>query len=147
MFPRLYHRPTATDPPLLYIQTEKHHSPGNERFAQWAPAVTEDEEFMCFETAVVHGIEDGKLNKFGVLPDGPDGLRDLGTCGQQIAKFPRTRDDFPWHGFPLHPIIEGKLNPSFVKNSNPGNDVFTKLLSSKLITKQMKKKLRRGDRV
>jgi hypothetical protein len=73
-----------------YLFTSKHHGGGSAGDAQWAPDVTQSEEFSVFDDADFHEIFDDRSWLYGGLRSPTGELRDLGTWQQQIAEFPKT---------------------------------------------------------
>src|SRR5271155_6155643 len=84
-----------------YFFYAKHHGRGGHESAQWAPDLSDEDEFGIFDQADLFEITDGNGNLYGIgFRPGPDReVRFLGTLRQQIAKFPRAREGTPWHGY------------------------------------------------
>ena len=125
-----------------YQFTPKHHG-ADRNAAQWLPELTLDEEFLTFDTADRWELadEDGRL--FGILP-GLDGLRFLGTWLQQMAEFPHARDDEPWHGYPLYPLVDFGPENRRGERCRPAKVVFDQMRDAGLITRAQRKRLLKG---
>jgi hypothetical protein len=88
-----------------YQFTPKHHGSANYDAACWLRVLSFDEEFAVFDTADTMDIADASGNLFGAVREGENSLRRLGTFGQQIARFPATAGDNPWHGYPVWALL------------------------------------------
>ena len=73
------------------------------------PTLPENDEFQVFEDADANRLLDSVGNLFGLLRDGEGGLRDLGTRGEQVAKFWLPPVGSPWHGFPAFPLNDDTI--------------------------------------
>ena len=89
-----------------YFFYDKHHGRGGPEAAQWAPKMSDEDEFDIFDQADMLEISDEKGNLYGIGlgPEPGRAVRMLGTLRQQIAKFPRAHPGAPWHGYPLGPL-------------------------------------------
>ena len=84
-----------------------HHGRGTPDDSQWADDLGRDEEFGIFDEADWHRISDSKGHLYGLRRSADGMILDLGTKGEQIAKFWKPPDDNrPTHGFPLWPMAE-----------------------------------------
>ena len=90
---------------LRYCFYRAHHGHGAPDDSQWIEGLSEAEEFSIFDLADEHEIADEKGHLYGIRV-GPElhDVLDLGTEGEQIAKFWKAREGQPWHGFPLWPL-------------------------------------------
>lgn len=128
-----------------YFFYVKHHAAEDHENSQWAN-VTPEEEFSIFDSADENDIfvETGSdRNYFGILVN-LNSLRvqTIGTKGQQVAKFPHSRSNTPWHGFPLFPID----NDSSRKNIVP-REAIDRMVEVGMITAQKASRLKGGKRI
>ena len=127
-----------------YLFTAKHHGGGSRGDARWLPDLSEDDEFAVFETADRLEVQDVTGNLYGVQPI-EDGLRYLGTFGQQVAYFPLASAGSPWHGYPLWPLnSEAAPNRRGNRYKAP-DEIYDKMVEVGLISIRMRKVLKRGD--
>jgi hypothetical protein len=107
--------------------------------------VSEDEEFAVFDGADESELADEDGNLYGILREGGEGLRYLGTWQQQIAEFPFAREGNPWHGYPLWPLKglgpENRRGEKF----RPEKEVFTRMVQAGLITTRERRRLLKGE--
>ena len=98
--------PVPTRNQHWYFFHDKHHGRGGPEASRWATDLSELEEFAIFDQADSLELSDESGNLYGLRlgEGGPQNLRDLGTLGQVVAKFPWSHPGQPWHGFPLAPI-------------------------------------------
>jgi hypothetical protein len=129
-----------------YQFTPKHHGAGGDA-AQWLPSLTLQEEFAVFNSADQHELSDDVGRLYGVLPNGEDGLRDLGTWNQQVAEFPFAREGEVWHGYPLWPLNELAPQTRQGEKYRPAKEVFDKMIHAGLITRRHRRRLLKGDHV
>jgi hypothetical protein len=130
-----------------YLFSEKHHGSGTPDDARWLEALTREEEFSVFDDADWHQIADPCDRLYGVLGDGGDGLRDLGTWQQQIAEFPFANAGIPWHGYPLWPVNKHSPSNRRSERVRPTKEVFILMEQTGLITSRQRKRLYKGDHV
>jgi hypothetical protein len=126
-----------------YCFTSKHHGAGSSDDARWS--VTNDQEFAIFDDADHWEVHDDDIHYYGVLRENGN-LVDIGTRGQQVAKFRCESAGSPWHGYPLYPVNDpdGPSNRASAK-MRPPKSVFERLESIGFITKQQRKRLFKGD--
>ena len=127
-----------------YVFTPKHHGADPDA-AQWLPALTLEEEFSVFDGADDHELTDDEGALYGVLLDGEDGLRSLGTWNQQVAEFPAAREGEPWHGYPLYPLKDQGPENRRGQQLRPETAVFNKMVGAGLITRSQRRRLMKGD--
>src|SRR5882724_2866430 len=89
-----------------YQFTPKHHG-ADKKAAQWVSSLTLDEEFAVFNMADENDFADVNANLYGIERIGADDLRVLGTRGEQVARFPATAQNQPWHGYPAWALAGG----------------------------------------
>ncbi len=130
-----------------YLFTAKHHGGGARDAAQWSSQVSEDEEFSVFDTADLHDLSDERHWLYGVLRNGEDGLRYLGTWDQQVAEFPLANEGQPWHGYPLWPLKELGPENRRGEKMRPSKEIFRRMEQAGLITGRERKRLFKGDHV
>lgn len=131
---------------LRYLFYEKHHRQGGPDAALWRPELTHETEFAVFDLADLHDCSDLSSNLYGVGRDENGELLELGTWGQQVAKFPFARADEPWHGYPLWPI-EKSDSPENRRGQNVRikKAVFQKMESAGLLSPTQRRRLEKGD--
>jgi hypothetical protein len=129
-----------------YQFTPKHHG-ADKRAAQWLPTLSLEEEFAVFNAADKHELRDDEGRLYGVEKLGKDGLRDLGTLGQQVAEFPCARAGDAWHGYPLWPLDEEGPSNRRGHQMRPALAVFHKMVLVGLLTHRERKRLLKGDHV
>jgi hypothetical protein len=134
------HGTRTTRSSYQYQFTRKHHG-GDNKAAQWLPSLTLDEEFAVFNTADLHNLADEAGNLYGIESIDTDELRQLGTRGEQVAKYPVTAENLPWHGYPAFPLAGS--NPP----STPPKAVLVQMQEAGLIDKRGRKRLGKGDPV
>lgn len=129
-----------------YLFTVKHHG-GSKGAAQWAPDLSEADEFAVFDAADNMELSDDEGNLYGALRFGADSLRDLGIWQEQIAEFPLAAEGAPWHGYPIWAINhEGPSNRRNQKH-RPARQVFNRMVEVGLITASMRTRLLKGSHV
>lgn len=128
-----------------YLFTTKHHGGGDRNAARWSPDLSEDEEFSVFDAADEHDISDELGWLYGVLREGEDGLRDLGTWNQQVAEFPLADEGHPWHGYPLWAVSEPAPAKLRGEKHRPAREVFAQMERAGLLTARERKRLLKGD--
>jgi len=122
---------------LRYLFTAKHHGGWKSRHATWLPTLTEEEEFSVFDDADANQVSDAAGNLFGVLFDGNEGLQDLGTRGEQIAKFWYSPPGSPWHGFPAFPLKDDVVMQNRQgETARPERQVLDRLLEVGAINRE-----------
>jgi len=130
---------------LRYLFTAKHHGGWKSPHATWLPTLTDDQEFSVFDDGDANALSDGAGNLFGALSDGQGGLDDLGTRGEQIAKFWRAPLDKPWHGFPAFPLNDDvAMQNRKGETARPEKSVFDRMLEVGVINRAMWKRLKKG---
>lgn len=120
----------------------KHHDPSRRDVAQWLPEMSREEEFGVFDLADDHYLCDEKDNLFGLRPRHNGELPDLGTLGQQIARFPHARPSEPWHGYPLA-VLRLVREPSPPEREIPVG-VLRQMVAAGLLDEDECKRLGRG---
>ena len=126
-----------------YFFASKHHGGGAWDDASWEPSLSKKDEFSVFDTADSMDIFDEKGRYYGVLRKGKK-LRTLGTWHQQIAEFPKARPNIAWHGYPIWAVNRLAPENRASDKVKPSKTVFDKLEAAGMITKQEKKRLRKG---
>ena len=131
---------------LRYCFYRAHHGRGTRDDSQWIEDLSEAEEFSVFDLADRHDIVDPKGHLYGVRV-GPDPLTilDLGTEGEQIAKFWKTPEGQPWHGFPLWPL--GNDEPPNRKKTVAPKAALQRLEQVDLLLPDQRRRLQKGDRI
>jgi len=130
-----------------YLFTTKHHG-GDAKAAQWLPDLPESDEFAVFDGADRWELVDEDGNLYGVLPDGEESLRVLGTRLEQIAKFPFAADETPWHGYPCWALRkEDDTSNRRTQRNQPAGEVFGKMVQNGLISSPMRKRLMKGKHI
>ena len=125
-----------------YMFTAKHHGGAG---AQWA--VSRDKEFSVFNGADVHDLADEAGNLYGILPSEDGGLCYLGTCAEQVAKFPCAKEPTPWHGYPLFPVNDRAPENRRGEKCQPDVAVFKKMEQAGLLGPGARKRLQSGRHV
>jgi hypothetical protein len=120
-----------------YQSTPKHHGADREA-AQWLRQLTLGEEFRIFNIADVNELTDPSGNLFGAERVGEDDLRDIGTRGEQVARFPVADANQAWHDYPAWPLAGGM---------KPSKAVFRRMEQQGIVTTRGRKRLDKGDRV
>lgn len=129
-----------------YAFTPKHHGGGLPTVARWHPNVSRQDEFDVFDTADFHNLSDQRGWLYGFLVDQQNRFLAIGTLFQQIAEFPKSRLNQPWHGYPIWPIK--KHSGPFGRRSQkmrPDKTVFQQMLTKQLISPPQMRLLQRGD--
>lgn len=130
---------------LRYCFSLAHHGRGAPDDSQWADDLTRDEEFAIFDEADWHDLSDTKGHLYG-LRRRPDGtILDLGTQGEQVAKFWKTHEGHPWHGFPLWPLARG--GPENRKRQPAPKDALMWMEAQGLLRPEQRKRLQKGRRI
>ena len=129
-----------------YIFTGKHHGGGSSTDARWLESITRDDEFAVFDNADWFEISHDDGWVYGVWAEEGE-LHDLGTWGQQMAEFPATRGDDPWHGYPIWAVNQEAPDNRRGEKLRPAKRVFGKLEAAGLITARQRKRLWKGDHV
>jgi len=127
-----------------YQFTPKHHGADSDA-AQWLPSMTLDEEFVVFDEADEHELNDDDGNLYGVQRDDDGEVRYIGTWNQQIAEYPVAREAEPWHGYPLYPLIELGPENRRGQKGRPAKEVFDKMADAGVITRRQRRRLLKGD--
>jgi hypothetical protein len=119
--------------------------------AQWLEDISREEEFGIFAEADDQEIADEKQNLYGIRRRNAVVL-ELGTRGEKVAKFPATRGDAPWHGFPVYPLTRpdpydrGEESHGRQGEENrPPKLIFTKMVTAGLIDARARTRLEKGD--
>ena len=128
-----------------YFFYDKHHGRGGPEAAQWAPDLSENEEFGIFDQADLLEISDGKGNLYGVSigPEPHREVRYLGTLRQQIARFPHAHQGAAWHGYPLGPLEKRLDLPHPPERALP-KDALQKMMEAHLLNNTQRKRLLKG---
>jgi hypothetical protein len=129
---------------LRYCFSFKHHG-GSRDAAQWVSDLTHEDEFAIFDEADRHDISDDKGNLYGVRRDAALNLEEIGTFGEQIAKFWEADLNVPWHGFPLW-HLKGP-GPGGRATEFVSKDVLVRMVREGLLLPVQRKRLQKGDRV
>lgn len=120
-----------------------HHGRGVADDSQWAEDLNEAEEFAIFDEADWHELSDSKGHLYGLRRSLEGMILDLGTHGEQIAKFWNPEKNQPTHGFPLWPLPEsGSENRK--KQSAP-MDALKIMLRRGLLLMAQYNRLRKGN--
>lgn len=128
-----------------YVFTAKHHGGGPPDAARWF--LNPLEEFSVFDDADFFEIADDAGRLYGILRDGADGLRYLGTWNQQLAEFPLANEGQPWHGYPLWPLKDFGPENRRGEKHRPAKQVFVVMERAGLITRRERKRLLKGSHV
>lgn len=131
-----------------YFFYDKHHGRGGPEAAQWAPDLTDAEEFHVFDQADLLEISDAQANLFGISigPEPDRSVRFLGTRRQQIAKFPVAHQGAAWHGYPLGPI-EKMVGESRLPDRALPRDALQKMVGAGLLENRQRKRLLSGRNI
>ncbi len=129
---------------LRYCFSLKHHG-GSRKDAQWADDLSHEEEFAIFDEADFREISDDAGNLYGLRRDEESNLLDLGTRGEQIAKFWENGLDQPWHGFPLFPLLGTDVKQN-QRNTPAPRSALLKMEQAGLIQAIERKRLQKGYR-
>jgi hypothetical protein len=127
-----------------YQFTPKHHG-GDANAAQWLPSLSLEEEFSVFDGADEYDLSDDDGRLYGMLTDGDEGFRTIGTWNQQVAEFPHAREGEAWHGYPLYPLIELGPENRRGQKGRPAKEVFDKMARAGLITRSQRRRLLKGE--
>ena len=114
----------------------------------WRGELTDNEEFAIFEHADLLELSDERGNLYGMRigPAPHREVRDVGTHRQQVAKFPFSRREAPWHGFPLGPMEKDYDPPRPPRRALP-RDALTKMVASGLLNMAQLKRLVNGRNI
>jgi hypothetical protein len=128
-----------------YCFSQKHHGRGASGDARWIEDLDQEEEFSIFDFADRHDLLDAKGNLYG-LRRSPEGrILDLGTRGEQVAKFWWAPEDQPWHGFPLWPLAVGGVEN---RRKQPApREALHKMEEAGVLATTQRKRLQKGDRI
>jgi hypothetical protein len=142
------HPVTTQRSSFRYFFYDKHHGRGGPEAARWLPELTDNEEFAIFEQADLLELSDERGNLYGMrIGPAPDReVRDVGTHRQQVAKFPFSRREAPWHGFPLGPMEKDYDPPRPPRRALP-RDALTKMVASGLLNMAQLKRLVNGRNI
>ncbi len=125
---------------LRYCFAIKHHGfDGNA--AQWVPDLSREDEFSIFDEADWLEITDEDGNLYGLRRDEGLEMLDLGTRGEQIAKFWENGDQ-PWHGFPSWPLAEDA--PENRRRLPAPREALLKMEQAGLLLPEQRKRLFKG---
>ena len=95
-----------------------------------------------FDLADRHELANKKGDLFGVLPAAEGSLRAIGTRGEQVAEFPVTSPDQPWHGYPIWAIKKS------AREGRPGTPIpreaLDRMVEVGLLTISQQRRLRGG---
>ena len=131
---------------LRYCFSRAHHGRGMIDDSQWARDLGEVEEFSVFDTADWYALSDSKGHLYGLRRGGTlEFIPDLGTEGQKIAKFWKTHEGLPWHGFPLWPISED--SPPNRRKTVAPKEALKKMETAGLLLPDLRKRLQKGGRI
>jgi hypothetical protein len=138
-----HHEPTRSSG-FRYCFSIAHHGRGVSDDSQWIVGLRQDEEFSIFDESDRLHFSDSKGHYFG-LRRSPEGvILDLGTQGEQIAKFWNPVKNNPTHGFPLWPL--GDEGPENRKQEPPPREALLLMEHERLLSKSQTKRLLKGDR-
>ncbi len=127
---------------LRYCFYIAHHGRGAADDSQWAVDLSEAEEFAIFDEADRHDFSDPNGNLYGLRRDEESNLLDLGTEGEQIAKFWDPGKNQPTHGFPLWPCSE--TGPENRKKQLAPKVALKKMLDARLLSRRQHDRLLKG---
>jgi hypothetical protein len=119
-----------------------HHGRGTPDDSQWAEDVSRDEEFAIFDEADWHDFSDSKGHFYGLRRSAEGDLLELGTEGEQIAKFWNPNKNQPTHGFPSWPMNFD--TPDNRKKTTPPKEAILKMEAAGLLFAEQRKKLLKG---
>jgi hypothetical protein len=121
----------------------KHHGRGAPNASQWAEDVSRQDEFGIFDEADWHDLSDSEGDLYGLRRSAEGDLLDLGTHGEQIAKFWRpSTDNQPTHGFPMWPVAEDSSDNR--KKQSAPVAALSKMVEQGLLLPSHYKRLRKG---
>jgi len=130
-----------------YFFYDKHHRGGIGEEAQWLtePDLTRDEEFGVFNRADLHILSDEKGNLFGLRERNTGGrVPELGTRGEQFAKFPLAEEGQAWHGFPNWPIARDVES----HESRPiPRETLRRMVEVNLLTSSERRRVQKGKHI
>ena len=140
--------PQPTRNGRFYCFSVKHHRLDDSNDAQWLRELRRDEEFGIFALADERDLSDESGNLYGLRLGINGEVLELGTRGQQIAKFPLAHPNQPWHGYPLWPLkpYAGGSNRG-AKKVQPSKLVFVTMERAGLLTERNRKRLQKGDQI
>ena len=130
---------------MRYCFSSAHHGRGAPDDSQWADDLGRDEEFGIFDQSARLDLSDTKGNLFGLRRAQDGTILDLGTQGQQIAKFWMAPEHSPCHGFPLWSLAPNAAGNR--KNQPAPREAITKMEEAGLLSPTQRKRLLKGDRV
>lgn len=130
---------------LRYCFSQKHHGRGGPDDARWVDDLSEAHEFAIFDEADWFDLSDERGNLYGLRRD-PDGaILELGTRGEQVAKFWSTHKGHPWHGFPLWPLTVG--GPENRRKQPAPREALIRMEQAGILRPSQRKRLQKGARI
>lgn len=137
-------KPTATRL-LRYCFSAAHHGHGILDDSQWAGDLGRLEEFNIFALADRDDLSDFKGNLYGLRLGDAGAILQLGTRGEQVAKFWEAHQGQSWHGYPLWPL--GTSGPENRRKHPAPRDALRKMEAVGLLTAAQRRRLQKGDRI
>ncbi|MGO9598098.1 MAG: hypothetical protein ACLP7Q_08910 [Isosphaeraceae bacterium] len=138
--------PVATDKNhYRYFFYGKHHAQHESDEAQWLRQLWGDPEFQIFNQADKFDIlgENGDL--FGLRRDAQGRVLPLGTRGEEVAEFPRARENDAWHGYPMWPI--SRKDPEGRQRLPVPRAALKRMVEIGWLTKGQSKRSQAGKRI
>jgi hypothetical protein len=125
-----------------YCFSVAHHGRGASDDSQWAEDLTQAEEFAIFDESDEHDLSDSKGHFYGLRRTADGTILDLGTEGEQIAKFWNPEKNRPTHGFPLWPLPES--GPDNRMSQSVPKIALKKMLQARLLIEAQYNRLKKG---
>lgn len=129
-----------------YYFHPRHHGAGSSSDARWKSEITRPDEFGIFRDSANADFADVSGNLYGLMKI-QGKVIDIGTQGEQIAKFWKASTGSPWHGFPCWAILSRDYQNRRGQQYRPPKSVLEKMQEQKLITLVQCRRLSRGDRI
>lgn len=127
-----------------YCFSIAHHGRGVPDDSQWIDGLSQDEEFSLFDESDRLHLSDSKGHYYGLRRSPDRVILDLGTQGEQIAKFWNPIRNNPTHGFPLWPL--GDEGPENRKQEPPPRKTLSRMRQVGLLNPEQRKRLNKGRR-
>jgi hypothetical protein len=118
-----------------YLSRNDHRHWSTDRRNKWAKTCPPATEHAIFTDAYTNDWRDQRPHLWGLL----EGLPAIGADGERLAKFPATRGNTPWHGYPVSALdhnrqVEHTPQPALVR----------RWIDAGLVTEPQGARIRRG---
>jgi hypothetical protein len=130
-----------------YYFSAKHHGAGSATDARWHPDITRQEEFSIFQLAARLGLRDSQGNLYNVMRRADGGIRELGVCYEQLARFWKPVASERWQGHPLCPVVTESGTNRGMQINRPDKAVFDKLVERRMLSERDSHRLRCGKNI